>query len=399
MRRILTNSICQNPTDLLKGGSTDLLEDRSSFLRSDSAIVWSSGTLTFPSDIVLDIVNTYNGSESTYTISTSGSPISLSDGESLWVQIDRTLTTQTVTPHKTSVTALPIVSTVNKDVFVIAKRRDVSGTAYLHIPLHKQILNPGDSVILGNVNPPNSGTPAGTIVEFASNTPPSGWLVCDGSAVSRSTYAALFSAIGSTWGQGDQSTTFNLPDLRGVTTRMVDWSSGFGTSNRDPDKTSRTAQSVGSYIVTGDTVNGNSTVTLASGTTLNLAPGMSVTGSNIPANTVVYSITDATHFVLGTQDQSATVNATGTITGTTLTFSVGATANYVGSYQSDDFKQHTHGVTIYADDATNPANPTHARGTDGAGSAGTETSGGASTIITGNETRMKNAYINKIIKY
>lgn len=44
---------------------------------------------------------------------------------------------------------------------------------------------------------------------------PTGWLLCDGAAVSRTLYAALFAVIGTTWGAGDGSTTFNLPDLRG----------------------------------------------------------------------------------------------------------------------------------------------------------------------------------------
>lgn len=52
---------------------------------------------------------------------------------------------------------------------------------------------------------------------YAGSTIPGGWLECDGSAVSRTTYAALFAAIGTTWGVGDGSSTFNLPDLRGRT--------------------------------------------------------------------------------------------------------------------------------------------------------------------------------------
>ncbi len=55
----------------------------------------------------------------------------------------------------------------------------------------------------------------GTIIQWASNTIPNGWLLCDGSAVSRSTYSDLFSVIGTNFGVGDSSTTFNLPDLRG----------------------------------------------------------------------------------------------------------------------------------------------------------------------------------------
>src|SRR6185503_20590605 len=51
---------------------------------------------------------------------------------------------------------------------------------------------------------------------------PSGWLNCDGSAVSRTTYANLFAAIGTTFGAGDGSTTFNVPDLRGRVIAAVD---------------------------------------------------------------------------------------------------------------------------------------------------------------------------------
>lgn len=57
--------------------------------------------------------------------------------------------------------------------------------------------------------------PPGTLTMFAGTTAPTGYLICNGSAVSRTTYALLFAAIGTTWGVGDGSTTFNLPDLRG----------------------------------------------------------------------------------------------------------------------------------------------------------------------------------------
>jgi microcystin-dependent protein len=58
--------------------------------------------------------------------------------------------------------------------------------------------------------------PAGFLGEFGGLTAPDGWLLCDGSPVSRTTYADLFAAIGTTWGAGDGSTTFNVPDLRGA---------------------------------------------------------------------------------------------------------------------------------------------------------------------------------------
>jgi len=74
----------------------------------------------------------------------------------------------------------------------------------------------------------------GMIMDFAGATPPAGWLICDGSAVSRTAFAALFGVIGTTYGVGDNSTTFNLPDCRGRVTAGPDGganrltSAGFG---------------------------------------------------------------------------------------------------------------------------------------------------------------------------
>jgi microcystin-dependent protein len=59
------------------------------------------------------------------------------------------------------------------------------------------------------------GVPAGCVMPYAGATAPDGWLLCHGQAVSRTTYADLFGAIGTAYGPGDGSTTFNLPDMRG----------------------------------------------------------------------------------------------------------------------------------------------------------------------------------------
>jgi microcystin-dependent protein len=61
----------------------------------------------------------------------------------------------------------------------------------------------------------SAALPAGMLMASTVNTAPAGWLLCSGGAVSRTAYAALFAAIGTTYGAGDNSTTFNLPDLRG----------------------------------------------------------------------------------------------------------------------------------------------------------------------------------------
>lgn len=85
--------------------------------------------------------------------------------------------------------------------------------------------------------------PAGCIVPFAgpASNIPAGWLLCDGSAVSRSTYINLYNAIGVAWGTGDGSTTFNLPDLRGMFLRGVAGTDTVG----DPDANTRLANANG----------------------------------------------------------------------------------------------------------------------------------------------------------
>ncbi|RCK29474.1 phage tail protein [Thalassospira lucentensis] len=67
-----------------------------------------------------------------------------------------------------------------------------------------------------------TGSEIGSVSAFAMPTPPEGWLVCDGSVISRTEYADLFATIGTLWGHGDQVSTFNLPDLRGEFVRGFD---------------------------------------------------------------------------------------------------------------------------------------------------------------------------------
>jgi microcystin-dependent protein len=69
-------------------------------------------------------------------------------------------------------------------------------------------------------------TPAGTLQATARSSAVTGWLLCDGAAVSRTTYADLFTAIGDTYGAGNGTTTFNLPDLRGRVPVGVDGTAG-----------------------------------------------------------------------------------------------------------------------------------------------------------------------------
>jgi len=75
---------------------------------------------------------------------------------------------------------------------------------------------PGQVLTAAQMNALEAATaPVGGIMAYAASTAPTGWLLCDGTAVSRTTYAALFTAISTTYGAGNGSTTFNLPNLKG----------------------------------------------------------------------------------------------------------------------------------------------------------------------------------------
>jgi len=102
----------------------------------------------------------------------------------------------------------------------------------------------GDYVEAADIN--NAYKPVGALEMFSYGTPPEGYLECDGSAISRATYADLFTVIGDDYGNGDGSTTFNVPDYRGRFLRG--WDHGAGT---DPDAASRTDRGDGT---TGDYV-------------------------------------------------------------------------------------------------------------------------------------------------
>lgn len=92
------------------------------------------------------------------------------------------------------------------------------------------------------------GLPVGAMVEYVGTSAPTGWLMCDGTAVDRTTYSALFAVMGSAFGPGDGSSTFNLPEMRGLFARGRDAGKGL-----DPDSASRTNRGV-SGANTGDAV-------------------------------------------------------------------------------------------------------------------------------------------------
>lgn len=176
--------------------------------------------------------------------------------------LDANVTTAKLAPHAVDGTKISnlavdtehLASSAVETVKIAA--RNVTYSKLLEVAASK-ILGRGDSgagdaqqITLG-ANLTMTGTtlaassaalPSGCVVWHAVNSPPIGFLECDGSAVSRTTYADLFTAIGTTFGVGDGSTTFNLPNLQGEFVRGWDNARGidsgrvFGSAQTDEFK-------------------------------------------------------------------------------------------------------------------------------------------------------------------
>lgn len=150
-------------------------------------------------------------------------------------------------------------------------------------------------------------TPPGTVIFYAKNSPPTGYLKANGAVVSRTTYAALFAAIGTTFGAGDGSTTFALPDLRGQFVRgwvdngTVDSGRAFG-SGQAHAYLNHAHTAFGSTGTTGaHTHTFNPGTAMYSGTS-----GSSNGVSSMGGSTTTSSAGDHTHTVTVTVDNSTT---------------------------------------------------------------------------------------------
>lgn len=221
--------------------------------------------------------------------------------------------------------------------------------------------------IIGNVS--SQSAPAGTIQAFAGSTIPNGWLACDGTAVSRTTYAGLFASIGTTHGTGNGTTTFHLPDYRGRMLRGGDSLFGGTAANRDPDKASRTAMNAGGNV-------GNNVGSVqAQATSKN---GLVLSGS-APSLTGTTSFSTASHKHLGTtgtSDQKYFTRPNGSVIASVSNSPAGSSNSFGGP-----------GLI----------NISFTGNADASASVGI--TGGSFSLGTGdNETRPINAYVNYIIK-
>lgn len=173
-----------------------------------------------------------------------------------------------------------------------------------------------------------STVPTGTLGEFAAGTAPNGWLACDGSPVSRSTYSNLFAVIGTTWGVGDGTTTFNLPDLTNSFTRGSGTEAVGGTGGAasvalttaqlpahnhgvgDPGHTHVVTDPTHTHAVT-DPGHHHTALVASSTNTAGTAPGTAAAGNTGTATTGLTVNAAST----GVTNQSATTGVTTTNTG------------------------------------------------------------------------------------
>jgi microcystin-dependent protein len=183
--------------------------------------------------------------------------------------------------------------------------------------------------------------PTGVTMAYGAASAPTGWLLCDGAAVSRATYASLFSVIGTSHGSGDGATTFHLPDYRGRFLRGVD-----NASAVDPDAASRTDMNAGG----------------STGATVGTLQAEATDSHN-------HSLTDGGH----THTAKQYIGGGGAIT---------------GYFQGDGF------VTV--DPVIYPSYGSS--GTTHTGPVSTTTTGITLANTGNNETRPINAYVNFIIK-
>lgn len=221
----------------------------------------------------------------------------------------------------------------------------------------------------------------GDIKFIGSQTVPTGWLHCNGATVSRTTYADLFAAIGTVWGEGDGATTFHLPDFRGFVPRGWDNAAG-----RDPNTATLT--------ITGAANNGSGLIRLTMASTSTLTTGMTVTVRSVggvpnATGNWVITVISGTTVDLVASTWSGTYTSGGTLNVRYALYSGGAVGDAVGSYQSDLLKAHTHTDTsvTFSTGAQSGSNVSSVNGN--------------TTVTTGStgglETRMANAAVMFII--
>jgi microcystin-dependent protein len=163
--------------------------------------------------------------------------------------------------------------------------------------------------------------PAGTVLDYAGSSTPAGFLLCDGTAYSRTvTYAALFTAIGTTWGAGDGSTTFNVPNFNGRVT--------IGSGTAVVSETQTTNVAANAQVVTSNTAKWITAQTVRVSSSGTLPTGLSI-------NTDYFIVrVDATHVSFATTLANSQNASVITITGGTGNITITTAGASAQSYQT-----------------------------------------------------------------
>lgn len=236
--------------------------------------------------------------------------------------------------------------------------------------------------------------PAGSVAPFSGSVVPDGWLLCDGSAISRTTYPNLFSALGTAHGQGDGSTTFNLPDYRGQFLRgRVNISTVTGSGTAASNQATFTAHGINR---TGFRVR------LSSGTLSGLAVSTDYFAIVVDANTLAFATTQAnalanTRIAISGANSAVITQYEDPDASSRLAPNVGGNSgSAIGSVQNDAMGSHTHAIPI----GPNVANPGFYGLNTTYNNCFTSYSSSPPTQATGGtETRVKNSIVNYIIKF
>lgn len=199
-----------------------------------------------------------------------------------------------------------------------------------------------------------SGAPVGTVKSFSGSAAPAGTLLCDGAAISRIAYANLFSIIGTTYGSGDGSTTFNLPDyraqfLRGAVPTALNTITGSGTPSSN--NAIFTAHGINR---TGFKVRVTSLGTLT-GLSLNTDYYVIV----VDANTLAFASSRAnaltnTKLTIGGTNNAVITQYEDPDSSSRIAMNIGGnTGTSVGSIQDPKNLKHDHGITSWISNSGN----------------------------------------------
>ncbi len=184
------------------------------------------------------IVNDALGSTEAVSVAAADVTLTTAQAQKMRILISGTLTANRIVSIPNGTTGFWIVTNATAGNYTVTIKNS-GGAASVSTDVGQGtsalLCSDGTNVFPANNSPTTGTVPAGTIITYGGLTPPVGYLWCDGTAYSRTTYSLLFTAIGTTWGAGNGSSTFNVPNLQGAFLR----GSGAGLNP--------SSRSVGSY--------------------------------------------------------------------------------------------------------------------------------------------------------